>query len=420
LKTILLIAPEFPPNPSVGGRRWAKFAKYLAMEGYKIEVVAFAPLKGKPASNWLKDVQHSKINIHLVERDYPEILASTSNNYFIRIIKKAASVFLKLKDGGLIQDKSIFWHRHLIPKAESLIREKHIQNLIATVPPHRYSYFVVKLKAQFPDLNIIVDFRDRWLDGQVYGLEGLSEKAFRREEALQKHVCGKASFITSPYVQLLKEFEETYPNIEKKKFVHLPHSLDFGDYENLEVSGNINSKKIKFLFGGSIYTVAYKEAFSPFLQAIARLKKEHERLYALVQVEIYGDNPKLQELIKQLGIGEAVYLKNKLPEHVFFEKAAGSDFLMHFLAKDWQSLMTTKIISYLPFRKPMLVITGEGAVSEFIRENKLGLAINPTDVYEGLVKILKDYPNGFEFDQKYNFETFSFKSATQQLIKLLK
>jgi hypothetical protein len=39
-KTILIICYGFPPFPGIGGRRWAKFSKYLSSYGFNINVIA--------------------------------------------------------------------------------------------------------------------------------------------------------------------------------------------------------------------------------------------------------------------------------------------------------------------------------------------------------------------------------------------
>ena len=109
-KTVLLIVPEFPPNDSIGGRRWAKFAKYLAQSGVAVKVIAFLPPKNAGKKSWTKDISHPDIEVFYLPSGYPSILLSTSKNLFWRVLKKISSIVVEIYDGGIIQDKAIFFN----------------------------------------------------------------------------------------------------------------------------------------------------------------------------------------------------------------------------------------------------------------------------------------------------------------------
>ena len=53
-KKLLVICFSFPPSVGIGGRRWAKFANYIAKSGIDIQVLA-ARNKGLQISDWHKD-----------------------------------------------------------------------------------------------------------------------------------------------------------------------------------------------------------------------------------------------------------------------------------------------------------------------------------------------------------------------------
>ena len=46
LKHVLLISYSYPPYPGIGGRRWAKFSKYLSRLGFVIHVIDNISLLG--------------------------------------------------------------------------------------------------------------------------------------------------------------------------------------------------------------------------------------------------------------------------------------------------------------------------------------------------------------------------------------
>jgi len=419
-KTVLLIVPEFPPNGSIGGRRWAKFAKYLAKDGFVIKVIAFKPEQEVKGQNWMADITHPNISVYYLPSGYPEILKSTSSNILVRVMKKIVTKAVEAYDGGIIQDKAIFFKRTMLEKAEELIREFSIKNVICSGPYHRASYFTTLLKKTFNDLNIIIDFRDRWTDGQVYGIEKVPDAAFRKESALQKYTCEHADYVISTYEEIIKELRSEYTHLPPEKFILFPHNYDIDDYPAITVKQR-STGKIRFIYGGTINTAAFNDAFSPFFHALQKLKKENPALYGMLEISVYGDHYMVNRMVKELGIDDAVKISSKIPEKKFYAEVAESDFLLVFLGSKWKDLITTKNITYLPFRRPVVVVSEEGEVSRMMAQHKLGYCIVPQHCYDNLINLLQNYLNGsLEFDAAYDYSGFSYEKAGKKLSGLLK
>jgi len=422
-KIVLLIVPEFPPNDSIGGRRWAKFAKYLAKNNVVVKVIAFEPKQRKGNSNWVADISHPDIEVFYVPSGYPAILQSTSSNYLIRILKKICSLGISFYDGGIIQDKAIFFKKTMMKNAGDLIRKYEIHNVICSGPYHRASYYTTLLKKEFNKLNVIIDFRDRWTDGQVYGIEKVAHSAFLKESDLQKYTCEQADVVISTYAEILNELKQEYSTLPEEKFIHFPHNFDLDDYPVAEpiVKSTEPGKKIKFIYGGTVNTSAFNDAFTPFFNALQLLKKRNPETYTLLRVDIYGENYRLNQLVTSLEIGDCLGIYPKTAEAVFYQKVAESDFPMIFLGSQWKDLMTTKSIAYLPFRKPIVVVSEAGGVSKMVLDNKLGFHLSPGNCFENLVNLLHNYQLGtLEFDPHFDFSRYSYEAATEKLIQLLK
>ena len=72
MKKVLIIAYKFPPAHGVGGRRWAKFAKYLAREGYEVYVITSKFPSGD--ISWEDDVQSEHIRVFNYKSMFPTFL----------------------------------------------------------------------------------------------------------------------------------------------------------------------------------------------------------------------------------------------------------------------------------------------------------------------------------------------------------
>ena len=68
MKSILLVNFDFPPNYGIGGRRWAKLAKGMAMQDVHIDVIKADPISTAKISPWQSDTLSEKINIHSLPR----------------------------------------------------------------------------------------------------------------------------------------------------------------------------------------------------------------------------------------------------------------------------------------------------------------------------------------------------------------
>ena len=70
-KRVIILCYGFPPNTGIGGRRWAKFAKYLAKKSWQVEVVCKKNTSAK-ISTWENDVAQENIRRHFIKSNYPK------------------------------------------------------------------------------------------------------------------------------------------------------------------------------------------------------------------------------------------------------------------------------------------------------------------------------------------------------------
>ncbi|MFM7235025.1 MAG: hypothetical protein ACKOZM_10590, partial [Flavobacteriales bacterium] len=155
----LLINYDFPPNPGIGGRRWAKLAKALALEGHHIFVIKAEHPGGINTSPWTSDTKHPNIHIYDAERVYPKSLSHPEKTLVARAQYKFHHWLLKLKQEGTIYDQSIGWEKNLIPIANQIISANAIDVIIATGAPWNLLVYAAKLKEQFPKCKLLTDYR---------------------------------------------------------------------------------------------------------------------------------------------------------------------------------------------------------------------------------------------------------------------
>ncbi len=125
----MIICYSFPPNPGVGGRRWAKFAKFLAKGNNKLSVVAQLNKENK-TSEWLKDVESENIEKLYLDQFYPKAYFTSPSSILQKVLYRLWLVFFYTFSKGSLYDKSFFWDRVIKSKIKKLIIEKNIRNVI--------------------------------------------------------------------------------------------------------------------------------------------------------------------------------------------------------------------------------------------------------------------------------------------------
>ena len=166
MKEILVIAYKFPPMGGIGTRRWAKFAKYLAKDGYRVHILTINYNKIDNV-NWLHDVEgNENIIIHRVNSGYPLWLMTLSSNRYLEWFQKVLNVILKRT--FFYMDVAQNWAKYMLPEAKKIIKDNGIKNVIVTSPPHSIAYYASYLKIDLPHIQLIQDFRDNWNDDVPY------------------------------------------------------------------------------------------------------------------------------------------------------------------------------------------------------------------------------------------------------------
>ncbi|MBL7882701.1 MAG: hypothetical protein JNL69_01425, partial [Bacteroidia bacterium] len=163
-KHILLISYVFPPYPGIGGRRWAKFAKYLAKNGYTVHVIC-AKNPFKEVSLFMDDVaNNSNIKIYPISGMYPKVLQKQSSfSIFDKLMYRFWKFFLQIIVKGSIYDKAIFWKKKMLKISTEVILENKIENIIVTGAPFRSVFYAADFKRRFAKINLIIDYRDPWV-----------------------------------------------------------------------------------------------------------------------------------------------------------------------------------------------------------------------------------------------------------------
>ncbi|MCA0431106.1 MAG: hypothetical protein LCH32_11470 [Bacteroidetes bacterium] len=380
MKNLLIINYAFPPNEGVGGRRWAKFSKYLKNHNVNIRVIN-AKKQNNKLSNWVNDV--NGINVISLNTSYPHILQISPKTIFQKIYYRIAILYCKLKVKGNYFDYSSFWKKQLLKTTEELILKHNINNIIVSCAPFKMAFFVIDLKRKFPNTQFIVDFRDPWVNNKTsYGLYGMQYSRVEQEKLMEKHVILNYDKIFVVANEMANYFIETY-NI-KNKIKVIPNGFDSNDIKAFNNSNKLINDKIEIIFAGTFYGKA-----KYILQNLVYVLKNNVELNSNLVFNFYGDMPE-----------DCLELLNLLPScckyggilslEKTYEQISKNNFTALFLTDDLTYSISTKFLEYLMLKKPILIFSKPGKTSELIINENLGFAISVDNLENDLLSFIKN------------------------------
>ncbi len=399
----------------IGGRRWAKFSKYLLKKEVDIHVLA-AKSRGTDISDWYKDITQleSENRITYFESKYPFSLGIVPKTIWQKLKYKFSLLYVKLKVKGNYYDKSAHCQNQLLPLVEKKIIEGY-NNVLVSVGPFKYSHFLLPLKKKYPNVRFIIDFRDPWANNLTsFGFDTIGNKRLKYEQKLEKETIIGYDYV----VAVAKEINEYYTNQYKQpnnKFSTIFNGYDAVEFNNTKTY--YSNSKLTLVFAGTLYnkSIKYVSLLVDFLQ---KLKSEDEQRYNNLSIQFYGEVPndffeitKNEKCIEYFG-------KKQLAETQAI--VSRSDAAMLFLTDDISYSFSTKFLEYIAMKKPIIVFSNGGNTGKFVQENNIGYNITTNNISEVMNEILTQHEQGqLKFNQQFDTSIFNAENLCDEWIKLL-
>lgn len=405
MKHVLLISYTFPPYPGIGGRRWAKFAKYLSREGYTVHVIcAENPFKNN--SFYTQDVQHEHIKIYTFNSFFPNILQNISPTTLSEKVQYKIWMKILLFFGkGFVYDKAIFDKRKILSLAETIIKRNNITTVIATGGPFRVNYYALTLKRQFAGIRIITDFRDPWTWGNLYSKINYDRKKF--EQHMLSKVIEESDIITVPVDPMLNFLRENYTE-HSNKIQLLSHAFD---KDEIVTKQKYSNNSFRCAFFGTMYS-GIEEYFSVLCKIIANNAGK-------ITLDIYPDIIRYREIVDNNNAGRWIQYKSPLAGKQLFETLSTYDYVIFIYPYFVKDFLSTKFYEVVKSKIPIIYIGEFGDASNFISGNNLGIYFN----LHSLNNEFQDFIEGrilLNYNTEYQVDNLSFFEVTKKLIQHIK
>ncbi|AYD39335.1 glycosyltransferase [Clostridium fermenticellae] len=399
MKNVLIIAYDFPPMGGGGVMRVAKFIKYLPMYNYNPIVLTVKKLDYSPIDKILYDeVRYSKIyriRDGIWFEKFKQIIKEKNNidkeqpleNYKkksikISLLKIAKRVKQAYVNNLVIPDLSINWVNNSISKAIDIIKNENIDIIFVTSPPHGVQLLGIKLKKMFPNMPLVVDFRDGWtINPLCKPSNKIKEKIEKKYEKTLIKLADKVICATNP-------IEVEYKNIYKEfsnKFITITNGYD-GENYNFNEDNYIKDNNFTIIYSGSIGGKQRPAKY--FLEACRNIivDKDIKKVLKIVFIGTFFEDKIYW--IKQLG--KNIKFISHMPQSDVIKFTENAELLMvTFLPEQGgKTVLTGKIFEYAASRRPIIGLVPDSAAKDFILNNNLGFCCEPTDIHaiENVIK----------------------------------
>lgn len=277
---VLFICYYWPPAGGAGVQRALKFVKYLPDFGVTPIVLTVQPEAASyPVTDpsLLSDVPDGIEVIRTKSfeplRVVSRIFGSSAVPYGGFSNVNNASLTQRLmrwvRGNIFIPDARRGWVSYAYHEAVRQIREKDIQAVLISSPPHSSQLIGLRLKKMFPGLKWIADMRDPWTEIYYYKDLMLGSRAASKDAAYERNVLEQADKVLVVSDHIKRDFSVKLSNDWSVKFHVIPNGFDVEDFKSDRFPET------------DCFTVSYvgtmAASYRPevFFEALALLKSKH-------------------------------------------------------------------------------------------------------------------------------------------------
>ena len=401
LRRLLFIAYQFAPSLEMGARSCVQIARYLPQHGWAPVVVTskekyieeryrgsndeIAKL-GLPDAvvrtrllphpfdfyRWLVSALRRKqqdgggpgaIEIENSARDLPE-----NKGKLRRMILSALS----------IPDLYIGWILPAVVAGLKAARESKTEQIFSS-GPFWTNHLVGLVLSSLTRLPWTAHFRDPWITGTWQKSTASFEE--RLNKWMERIVVTRATSVVSVTEEHTAAFRRTYTDLPANKFFTVTNGYDNEEWQG-EITRDRRGEKSegKFLitYTGKFYIERDPQ---PLFRALRTLIDSGEIERKAVQVDLVGwcetsEGRSVREMAINHGLSDCVNIIGPCSRAETIRRMSQADLLL-LLAERFIIQIPGKTYEYLRAGQPILALTPEGALANFLRKNGGGWVVNP-------------------------------------------
>jgi glycosyltransferase involved in cell wall biosynthesis len=441
--SVLIITYFFPPRREVGGRRIARFCRYLPEFGIRPTVLTVNPPSDAIDTTFpippgvrieRTGVLRTPLDVYgewqrrrstgqnarqenAVDAlpDHPRQLCGQAEDGPARLPSHSLLSALRRNVISLLQipDQQCGWYCPAIRAASRLLEKNAYSAILSSAPPWTCHLIARHLKGKY-GVPWIADFRDAWVtDAWREQIPGWRDRVDRR---LEESILSRADGVIAVTDPLLEQLRDSHPGVDCGKFTTISNGFD-DILPVLQAQRSATGRRL-VLHLGELYSGRRLDSLCDALQ---RLIKAGKLSPASVQVLFVGDREAAIEVaarqrVPKLFTDEVFAFLPRVQWMEGQSLLAEADVLL-IVQGSHTTAVPAKFFDYLYSGKPIFAIVKEGALSQAIERTNSGVWADPTNsnqVAAKLMEALSMSPRSSE-EVSRAASQFHARTLTQQL-----
>jgi hypothetical protein len=393
---VLLVSYVFPPAGGTGVMRAASLARYFPAEDIRLDVLTTRNPAAVGKDPGLLQGIPASVTIHrTMTLDLPFGMKKALKRFITRGARKGATsevagertktgLLKRMLDNLLLPDPQVTWYPVLIRAARRIIKDRKIDLVLITVPTFSNLLLVKKLRKEFPNLPIIVDFRDEWI-ATSFELVSFSfsnsERAHRLARKIEANAVMNATAVIAVTEGARRLIRSRFPEQADDKFQLVPNGFDATRLTPAEtVAAPRKDGRVILTHVGTIYSSTSPTSLLEAIQLLPPDIRSRLKLRFIGHIE----EPRFRDALLQLG--DMVELYGYLPQREALAAMNETDYVL--LLNHDPLNVGSKFYDYAGGGKPILgAVHPEGETRRLLEEMRGGWWAGIDDV-EGIRQLL--------------------------------
>jgi glycosyltransferase involved in cell wall biosynthesis len=380
---VLLVTYAFPPAGGVGILRAASLARYFPEFDIRFDVLTTRnPSSVGADDSHLRDIP-AEVTIHRtmtldlpfgVKKWLKRMLSGKGKPATATAVATTApaqpGLLKRTLQDLLLPDPQVTWLPILTRAARRIVRQRRIDLVLITVAPYSNVLVAERLRKEFPNLKIVLDFRDEWIatafDIAAFQFGSTSEKAQAFARNAEANAVQAATAVVSVTEAARREIRARYPQQPEAKFLHIPNGFDATRLRrSSEPAAPRADGRIVITYVGSIYASTEPTLMVEALRSLPPEIKDRFLFRFIGHIE----EPRYREAL--LSLGDMVELKGYLPQHEALAAMNATDYVL--LISHDRLNISAKFYDYVGAGKPILAcVNPNGDIRRLLEELRAG------------------------------------------------